>query len=207
MYYSKFLGEALKERLEQLQDIPALKRLRLYDDILLVESAVCDAVALWSSLADNKGKIVGNSKREVTQGDVDAAFQRVLELSTKRAELVEKQYRMEQTSSDKVSLSVLDLFITQILRAIHTVVGNDKETITRIQEAIEQTVRLPNANSMDSNIEADILRGSVGPTTKAMDEVTAPSRPGSSVVLNVESEDSRSGSSVGKNGTGKKKSG
>lgn len=154
--YSKYLGVTLREQLTALLDEPAHDMLSLYEELALARSTAADSVKLWDA-AQAKGIQVETRIKAAAVMRETLCFVR---------DMVMAASKVERDMGDTVSLATLDLFVAQVVRAVHDVC--DEETAKKLEAHIRDRVRLPTATLHEVGTfltpDADV---------RAMDEVTS----------------------------------
>jgi len=188
-FYSRHLGPTLKAKLEELTKVPAYRARAIDEEIAVLRAMADECMKLACPVLDPPPGM----ESKITSSMRGMAIDMVKDAMKTVIDAVDKASSIEAKASDKISIKLLDLFITQIMRCIHEELSaafaeNGVVLAERICKRIEDTVRLPNApiQSMDANIEASIIQSSIEPTIQAMDATTTASS--SESVLPVDSE-------------------
>ncbi len=138
--YAKFLGETLRDKIEELASVPHHEQVSLYDEIAVARLAAVQALKLAEPVLN--GEV--NVKAEVKA----LAIECLREAMNHVRDMVVSAAKVETASGSKVSLRVVDLLIMQVIKAIHDVCP-DKDVADKIAEHIRDNVRLPTGETSD----------------------------------------------------------
>lgn len=141
--YSKKLGPALRDKVEELLGSSHDEQISLYEELALMRIAASQAVKL-AEPALTGNNVSDKAKRLAISLMCDA-------LSEVR-EFVVAAARIEREANGRVSIRVVNLFIMQIVRAIYRACEGDDELAKRIEAEINETVRLPKDGDADPNV-------------------------------------------------------
>lgn len=194
-YYSQQLGGTLGDKLAELASRPHNEQVQIYEEIGIARLMLLDALKLARPVLDNDPKVTdtlrGMVRELLTQG------------VSQVASLCETASRIERNAEDKISLTVLQLFVTQVTRAIYEVLSQmltpmivevlgDVASPTviegrvgelhlrvaeRLNERIQQEVCMPKDSNrrLDESMHVRILHNTLPEIASAMDAVTSPS--------------------------------
>jgi len=153
-FYGKHLGPTLKAALEELIEKPHYEQVQIYEELALSRAIAAKALAISSAALENG--LNANTAIAVAKDALNHVRDMVVAAS-----------RIETSAADKISISVLDLFITQILRIIKK--ACEDHGAIHIAEIIESQVRehvkLPQPG--DHGISGTVLTPDI--TAKEMD--------------------------------------
>lgn len=155
--YLQHVGPTLKKQLEHFLSKPHDEQVSLYEELAVARATATQALKLASPLFEDQTNATPEMKKLLN----DPAF-KALALSTlndamgRVKDLVVAASKIEKDAEDKVSVKVINLFILQILRAIESVVGDDRELLMKINDAIDTQVKMPLNDKSDAIINIDI---------------------------------------------------
>ena len=150
---TKKVGKTLKEKLAECLDEPVAKQLALYEELALARVTAGEAIAL------------GSIALELPSNGASVAEAKAMAIATMRESLDHVSRiclaasRVEADARDKVSIKLIDVFISQINRAIYRVLGPEREDIARqIEAEISATVMLPKeAGTPGTDVTPEIM--------------------------------------------------
>jgi len=121
----------LKSKVEGFLAAPQNEQLSLYEELAVSRSTAIESLQLFDVAMEN-----GNDKaRSLACECVREAMNHVRDMCLAAS-------RIERDADDKVSARSISLFISQVIRAIHTVTP-DVELAMKIEKEIHKSVRLP----------------------------------------------------------------
>jgi len=152
VFYQKYLGPKLSERIHDLMDKPHDEQVSLYEELALSRASACEALLLAQPLFDDK-----MSKK--LSPEIKALILQTLNESMKNVkDLVLAASKLEKESGDKVSIKVINLVVQQIIMAINDVCGIENMVMAQaIAKAIDERVRLPLNDKMNPTIHVNML--------------------------------------------------
>jgi len=152
MFYTKYLGPKLSQRVLELMDAPHEEQISLYEELALARVSAGEALSLSQPLFDPE------VSKKLTP-EVKALILQTLSESLKNVkELVLAASKLEKESSDKVSIKVINLIVQQIIMAINDVCGVENMAIAEaIAAAIDERVRLPLNDKLNPKIHINVL--------------------------------------------------
>jgi len=206
-FYSQALGPKLKERLESFLNQPNHTQLALYEEIAISRAAANEALKLAFAVFELPEKKSTNNARALAAQAVQQAMEHV-------ASLVEKAAKIEAHAGDKVSIQTIDLFVAQMAQIIMRICSKPmgcpscgkEHSHDKIAEELvlklKETIRIPTREaSINTNVELQILHGSISPLTDAMDATTVSSDPKSTMEEQSEIRCGSSGEEEWEDGT------
>jgi len=164
--YSKFLGKTLREKFDDFMGESHHEMVQLYEELALCRTSAAEAVAMFS--AATEGKDISLETKALAARCMQDALERVKELCLAIS-------KIEKDTEDKVSLSVIDLIVLQIIRAIQREVGTSEDGKAlgeRIERRIREEVRLPKSDKSAHNEDGTEITPDQQVT--AMDALSAP---------------------------------
>jgi len=152
MFYSKYLGPKLSQRVLELMNAPHDEQVSLYEELALARSGMIEALQLAAPLQD-----VGLAAK--LSPEIKALMIQTLNESMKNVkELTLAASKLEKDASDKVSIKVINLIVQQIVVAINDVCGTENVAIAEaIAMAIDNRVRLPLNDKLNPKIHINVL--------------------------------------------------
>lgn len=138
--YAKFLGETLRNKIEELSQDPHHDQVSLYEEIAVARLAAIQALKLAEPVLNGTVKV----KPQTTV----LAIECLREAMNHVRDMVVSAARVEQASGSKVSLRVVDLIVMQLIKAIHDVCP-DRKVADKIAEHVRENVRLPMDKTAD----------------------------------------------------------
>lgn len=152
MFYSKYLGPKLSERVKELLDQPHDEQISLYQELAIARVNACEALKLAQPLYDDeKSKKLSPELKSLILNTLQDAMGGV-------KELVLAASKLEKDSADKVSIKVINLIVMQIIMAINDVCGTENMAIAEaIAQAIDERVRLPLNDKLNPTITVNLL--------------------------------------------------
>lgn len=158
--YSKYLTRTLSEALEEQTGVNPQEQLQLYDELALIRDSAGQAVKLYGAARQASEEDPTSLKKQ------EFVFQAGAIMREQLKEVIsacEAAARLENSAKDKISIHQLHFFIQQIVRAAYNVLGDDVETVRKIEHSIKTTIRLPS-----SGIEGTVVTPDMD--VNAMDE-------------------------------------
>jgi len=165
--YSKYLGKTLREKFDEFMGESHHEMVSLYEELALVRTMASEAVVMFT--AATEGADISLETKALASRCLQDALDRVKDLCLAIS-------RIEKDTEDKVSLSVVDLLVTQIIRAVQREVGTSPEGQAlgeRIEHRIRNEVRLPKTGNAN-DINEDGTEITPDQQVLAMDAVSAP---------------------------------
>jgi hypothetical protein len=155
VFYSKYLGPKLSERIKELLDQPHDEQVSLYQELAVARSTACEALKLAQPLWDEEqSKLIDSETKSLIIQTLSQAMSNV-------KDLVLAASKLEKEAGDKVSMKTINLIIMQIIMAINDVCGTEHLEIAKsISEAIDERVRLPINNKLNPVVRVQIGDGS-----------------------------------------------
>lgn len=130
-----------------LEDVPREEQVQLYEELALMRTHVQQAVKLASPVFE--GKKVKESTRVLALSCMRDALDGVRNMCLAVS-------KIEAAAEDKVSLTTVNLFVAQIVRAVYRVCGEEHEGLARrIEAEIESGVRVPKVRDVSANVVVD----------------------------------------------------
>lgn len=157
--YGKYLGDTLKKAVDDFLSEPHHEQVSVYEELAISRLAASQAIKLAQPVLEGRIELSAET-RALALGCLQDAMNNVRDMVVAAA-------RIEAIATDKVSIRILDTFVTQIIRSIYRVCGDDDEMAAAIEVEIRKTVRLPSKESegidilpstileMDSTITGD----------------------------------------------------
>jgi hypothetical protein len=139
MLYSKYLGKTLREKMEGLLCAPSHEQVSLYEELALARTGLIDCIVMYEACNGEKAAEIDQQTRRLATACMMEAVDRV-------KELVLAVSNVEKAREDKVSVTVVDLFLSQVIRAIYDCLKtepNGNEMAIIIEKSIRDNVRLP----------------------------------------------------------------
>jgi len=198
-YYSQNLGPTLAAKIEELANRPHEKQIQLYEEIAVARLAALEAIKLASPVLEGREGVT-DTLRAMTQELLRAALGQV-------QNLVEAAARIEKMSEDKISLTVVNLIVTQMTRAVYDVLGDEHiDLAKRIDARLQADVHMPavdRGGRLDEHAHVAILSKGAELLAQQMDAVTVPPGAVSLVALPSAVQGSNGRTKVGQNGASK----
>lgn len=139
-FYNTVLGPTLKKRMQEALEAPHYAQVQLYEELAISRSLAQEGIALASAALESTNEDTKALAITVAQ----SALNHVRDMVTAVA-------RIEQcTVKDKVPISAINIFIQQVMAAINTACNGDIELAKRIEDVIEQNVKVPMCDEDES---------------------------------------------------------